>query len=784
MIVSGFAGGSVTPVNEAASGYGQAVQVTTAQNSANLNDNELFALGSAAVAANDTVVATFSIRTVNMGTTPGYAEFVVEGATSPYAQSVAWSVQATQNWQQIQVPFQMGAAYQSLFYSIQFWFPAGPQTVELALVSVQDFGQVSIESLNLPNYPYAGAAANASWRAAAAARIQQFRTGNASITVRDNQGRPVVNAPVHLKMLRHAFAFGSAADATWLGTVSSDGDTYRSTFLNNFEAGVLENDLKWPNWEDAPQTALFGLAWLQGSGIKQVRGNSLLWPQWQYMPPDVQNLQSYPSQVAQRVNTHLSSEVGAVQNLVSDWDVVNDPTPTDVLTPILGASALPGWYNTVRGLNPAAKLYLNEDGIADNGGLNLIQQQAYQKTLQYMINSGAALDGIGLEAHFTNQLTPPETLYSILNNLAAFNLNIKITEYDFSTLDDNLQAQYLTDFLTMAFSHPSVQGFYLWGFWAGRDYSPTSAMYNLDWTARPMVAAWQNLVFNQWWTDVTGVTNAQGVFSANVFYGDYTADTTVNGTDIINTMTFSPTSLTTTYTLGTFTPQPLSPNGILNAASQSRGAVAPGEQILIQTQSFAPEASLASTYSNSQLPTSSAGRTVLINGVAAPIVETTANSILAVVPGGLGSLATIQLNLFGTLTNTVSLPVSDAAPGVVTADGSGQGVAAAVNDAGSAIGTSNGAPVGSYVTIQITGAGMAAGVGAGQQVTTPVALTLPVSVTLNGVAAQVASAQWTQPGIASVRFAIPANVSGNANLLVTVANQSSQAGVTLPVGAS
>ena len=53
----------------------------------------------------------------------------------------------------------------------------------------------------------------------------------------------------------------------------------------------------------------------------------------------------------------------------------------------------------------------------------------------------------------------------LLDRYARLELPIKITEFDVDVADESLQADYTRDFLYAAFSHPSVSGIQLWGFW-------------------------------------------------------------------------------------------------------------------------------------------------------------------------------------------------------------------------------------------------------------------------------------------------------------------------------
>ena len=97
------------------------------------------------------------------------------------------------------------------------------------------------------------------------------------------------------------------------------------------------------------------------------------------------------------------------------------------------------------------------------------------------------------------------------------------------TRDEEGQARYLRDFLTVVFSHPSTDAFTVWGFWEGKMWSPLAAMIRKDWTLKPSGQAWMDLVLKEWWTDQTAATNAAGSCTTRGFLGDYKIIVSVGG---------------------------------------------------------------------------------------------------------------------------------------------------------------------------------------------------------------------------------------------------------------
>jgi trimeric autotransporter adhesin len=233
-----------------------------------------------------------------------------------------------------------------------------------------------------------------------------------------------------------------------------------------------------------------------------------------------------------------------------------------------------------------------------------------------------------------------------------------------------------------------------------------------------------------------------------------------------------------------------SAGAMANAASNVVGAVAPGEAATVFGSGIGP-ASIVNAQPDQfgNIPEQLAGTVVYFNGVPAPIVYSWAQQIGVVVPHEVTPGTALVAVQFG---NQVSLElpiqVVASAPGLYTADGSGQGQAKAVNhDTGVANTAATPVPHGALITLYMTGAGdVSPSVPDGAPNNAGFAHPLlPVTATIGGVPAPVAYAggdNGLAPGMIRVDVSVPANVSGSAvPVVVTVGNASSQPGVTIAV---
>ncbi len=240
--------------------------------------------------------------------------------------------------------------------------------------------------------------------------------------------------------------------------------------------------------------------------------------------------------------SHAEDKVKMVGQRVAEWDVVNHPLGwgRGMMTDLFGANFYDQMFTQVAKWNPQAVRYINEGGVLPRNGYN---RDLYFRLISQMLNRGAKIDGIGFMGHFKGEenLAPPAELLATFDRYAQFGLPLQVTEFDvrfgkemgkrfqLSPGQEALQADYMRDFLIAAFSHSQVVGVVMWGFWEGSHWYPDAALYRMDWSAKPNGRVWEDLVLNQWWTDVQGRTDQRGRFKTRGYLGDYKVEVNYRG---------------------------------------------------------------------------------------------------------------------------------------------------------------------------------------------------------------------------------------------------------------
>jgi endo-1,4-beta-xylanase len=420
---------------------------------------------------------------------------------------------------------------------LEFWTGYGKQTIEfggMALVSYDQSVSVGDLPTTARSYDYPGRAEDAEWREAAHERIEEIRKTDFEVRVVDADRNPIEGATVDVAMQEHAFGFGSAVSAPVITGESNpdNAETYRQTFLENFNKAVFENSMKVPAWEGrygdvlGKEAAVNALDWMHEQDIP-TRGHALLWATYDWMGIDPSLSDAATNAEVKRL---IRERADFFEGELVEWDMLNHPLFYPEIWKDLGKDALLEWSQVANESDTVAQMYTNELGIIAGDSL----RQDYDDLIGWLLNNGASVEGIGFMGHFgLSQLTPPTEILSTFDQFAEHGVPLQVTEFDIQINDRSnqnevaVQRDYLRDLLTAAFSHEALEGVMSWGFWAPQHWRPTAAYYNEDWTLRPHGEEYRRLVLDEWWTDIEGSTDSQGVFTGRGFKGKYeiTVDT-------------------------------------------------------------------------------------------------------------------------------------------------------------------------------------------------------------------------------------------------------------------
>lgn len=369
------------------------------------------------------------------------------------------------------------------------------------------------------------ASAEDAWKLEAQQRIEQIRKTDVTVRVVDADGRSLSGVPVRVVMVRHAFPWGTCVTAEHILGNGTDDEIYRARLLELFNCAVPENDLKWNAWHGAygpsftPEKTQAALQWLKERAFR-IRGHCLVWPGWENLQPWGKSLGEDLPQLRKRILDHIDELAEVTREYVDEWDVVNEPVHQNEVLLVLGNSVMETWFSRARAALPdSCRLFINEYNIVEPDAVK--ERDAYEAIIRALLDAKAPLEGIGFQSHFGDPPESPVEALQVFDRFARFGLPIVVTEFDVNTKDEARQAQFTADFLTAAFSHPACTGFVFWGFWEEAHWRPDAALFRKDWSEKPNLDVYRNLVYKTWWTDETGSTNGDGEFALRAFKGTY-----------------------------------------------------------------------------------------------------------------------------------------------------------------------------------------------------------------------------------------------------------------------
>jgi GH35 family endo-1,4-beta-xylanase len=510
--------------------FARAWRVETKVQPANPWKVQLVTLSNTGVRRGDTLWARFFLRcpASREESGEGRLTLVFETADEHHDKSIDLTVGAGEEWKEFAFPFT--CRHDLAAGGAQIALRAGfrPQTIEIGGFEILNYGNSrAVADLPRTRADYAGREADAPWRVAALERIEKIRKSDFRVQFVDKGGVPLSGTKVKFALRRHGFGFGSAIDSSVLLREDADGARYREIIDRYFSRVVYENELKWHTWERHGEAerarSLRSFDWFADRGIA-MRGHVLVWPSWQYLPRSARALRDDPAALRRHTDEHIRAMVGRTRGRFTDWDVINEPFAHNDLMKILGDGVMVEWFKAARETDPDVKLFLNDYAGLANEGMDTPHKDHFEKTTRYLIDNGAPIGGIGMQCHFGWSVTPPEVALKELDRWGKLGLEVQITEFDVETTDEELQADYTRDLLTLAFSHPSVTAIMIWGFWEGRHWKPDAALWRRDWSIKPNGKVWLYLTTRDWHTAGEAVTDADGWVSFRGFHGIYQID--------------------------------------------------------------------------------------------------------------------------------------------------------------------------------------------------------------------------------------------------------------------
>lgn len=394
------------------------------------------------------------------------------------------------------------------------------------------------------------------------------RKASAKIQFTDKSGKPLSNKKININLKNHEFLFGWGAFdfVTYLNPPKFDkkdkvfvqeklpteeemkayfGERVKK-WLEVFNYGTLP--FYWGNFEPEegkPHTKelMDAAKYMQERGVK-AKGHPLCWhtvcADW---------LLKYDNKtILQKQIERIHREVGGFRGTIDMWDAINevvimpnfdryDNAITRICREMNRFELVKTVFEAAKEANPDCTLLINDFNTSP----------AYEILIEGLLDKGVPIDAIGIQSHQHQGFWGREKIEEVLSRFEKFGLPIHFTENtlvsgplippeivdlndwhyeDGCSTPENEERQKneIEEMYRILFEeHPLVKAITGWDFTDGMWLNAPSGLLHKDGTIKPAYTMLKNLIHNEWTTNVSVTTDANGFAQVEGFKGEYEA---------------------------------------------------------------------------------------------------------------------------------------------------------------------------------------------------------------------------------------------------------------------
>lgn len=488
-----------------------------------------------AVSSGDVLVATFYARKIMCVDESGFAKMntTYEALDTMWTKFHNVTEDIPETWTKYRYVFTASKDLKA--GGAQFGFRIGfrYQTIQVGGLEIANYGKKVDIALIAPEKvvktTYYGREDGALWREEAFRRIEKYRKNDIKIHVADENGNPVPNAKVSANMTRSEFLWGTAVTEKRAFNSRRTSVVYDDILKNKFNSMTLESNMKPAGYR--VRNCVYAINYAREHDM-HFRAHAVLWDSLGHFPSEINENSTY-DEVYDFCLRHASRLIYNFGDSFDELDVLNEPLNNSYFRTKYGTKLVADLFKAVHDMAPEVKLFVNETGIVGNES-NWTSARRLREIIDGLIADGAPVQGLGIQDHSSGFIYPQE-LYNQMDYVAENLDYITITEYDYlSNLPDNTEAlqaeaDYLRDSIIMAYSHPKMTGFTMWGFGDFGHWRLNAPLYFESYTGKPALKYWDQYVWGEWFTQEETVTDENGDAVIRGHRGDYSIGVEVDG---------------------------------------------------------------------------------------------------------------------------------------------------------------------------------------------------------------------------------------------------------------
>lgn len=381
----------------------------------------------------------------------------------------------------------------------------------------------------------------------------KHRMATAVIRFTKRDGTPLANKRIAVTQTKHEFLFACGAFDTVLlanGIVKGKEKKLLEDRLNKwlelFNAATLP--FYWGQFEPKkgkPQTEklLKAARLLKERGVT-LKGHPLCWhtltAPWLLKMSNEEILKSQLERIRR--------DVTDFKGIIDMWDVINEavimPDFDKYDNGITRICKEMGRIPLIREVFAAAK-------EADPGAVLLINDfntsESYELLIEECLEAGIPINAIGIQSHQHQGYWGLEKIERVIKRFSRFGLPLHFTENtlisgnlmppeivdlnDYQVKDwpttpegEERQAREIEELYRTLFAEPSVEAITNWCIVDGKWLGAPGGLLRKDNSCKPSYYVLKNLIKNEWWTNLTVMTDDYGQAEITGFLGDYAAE--------------------------------------------------------------------------------------------------------------------------------------------------------------------------------------------------------------------------------------------------------------------
>jgi len=361
--------------------------------------------------------------------------------------------------------------------------------------------------------------------------IAQHRMTDLHVIVVDRENQPLADAMVHVRMLRHDFAWGVHLDREMMREWEAEGPVWRC-----FNAAALDRVSAWPvmqgeaeQWRERHVENI--LDWCETRGL-QVRFGAVTSAHPAHLPAWVVQLDDPALRDA--IETRIRRVLRRFGRRMQQFDLHSHMVDHQLVQARLGRAMIRRMHDEAKAFEPRVQL-----GVRFENCLTGERLQQMRRKLGELRDDFVPMDVLVLDERLDG-LVLQAPLTQAARWLRNADMPVVIGKLEVGGGGAEAAAINLETVLRVLFAEPAITGIYMAGVRGEHFSSDHAALLDAEGRPTPAGRAFDALVRELWWSDETHMADSLGNVRSRVFAGVYQITVTLDDGVVFDTQVYLP----------------------------------------------------------------------------------------------------------------------------------------------------------------------------------------------------------------------------------------------------